>query len=130
MKIEKIKTFFICIGAFIAGIFGFILRDLLQGKRDTANENRARTEELKRQSDTQQSENRRVVEAAREQQSNNGEAITGIDEASDIIREIRTKQQIVEDSNALDEWYCSQLFSDNNSSTNRKINNIGETKWK
>ena len=122
MKIEKIKTFFICIGAFIAGIFGFILRDLLQGKRDTANENRARTEELKRQSDTQQSENRRVVEAAREQQSNNGEAITGIDEASDIIREIRTKQQIVEDSNALDEWYCSQLFSDNNSSANRKIN--------
>lgn len=128
MKIEKIKTFFICIGAFIAGIFGFILRDLLQGKRSTANENRARTEEFKRQSDTQQSENRRVVEAAREQQSNNGEAITGIDEASDIIREIRTKQQIVEDSNALDEWYCSQLFSDNNSSANRKINNIGETK--
>lgn len=120
MKInEKIKTFFICIGAFIAGIFGFILRDLLQGKRDTANENRARTEELKRQSDTQQSENRRVVESAREQQSNNREAITRIEDASEIIREIREKQKIMESSDVLDDWYCCELFSDDNDSNDK-----------
>lgn len=101
-----------CIGSFFVGIFAFICGAILQSKRNTTDENRARVEELKRESDAQQSENRRVVEAAREQQSNNGTAIAGIDDASDIIREIREKQKIVEDGNALDEWYCAELFSD------------------
>lgn len=115
---ERAKKVFMCLGSFFVGIFTFICGAILQGKRNTTNENRARVEELKRKSDSQQSENRRVVEAAREQQSNNGTAVTGIDEASDIIREIREKQKIVEDGHALDEWYCSQLFSNVNNSTN------------
>lgn len=115
---ERAKKVFMCISSFFVGIFACICGAILQGKRNTANENRARVEELKRESDKQQSENRRVIEAARKQQSDNGETITGIDEASDIIREIREKQKIVEDGHALDEWYCSQLFSDVNNSTN------------
>lgn len=102
-----------CLGSFFVGIFTFICGVILQGKRNTTNENRARAEELKRKSDAQQSENRRVVEAAREQQSNNGAAVTGIDEASDIIREIREKQKIVEDSDCLDKWYCGSIVGDN-----------------
>ncbi len=116
---ERAKKIFMCLGSFFAGIVAFIIRAKVCDNRDTANENRARVEELKRESDAQQSENRRVVEAAREQQSNNGEAITGIDEASDIIREIRAKQQIVEDSNSLDEWYCCELFSDDNNNNDK-----------
>lgn len=116
---ERAKKIFMCLGSFFVGIFTCICGIFLQSKRNTANENRARVEELKRESDAQQSENRRVVEAAREQQSNNGEAITGIDEASEIIREIRAKQQIVEDSNILDEWYCCELFSDNNNNNDK-----------
>lgn len=116
---EKAKKVFMCIGSFFVGIFAFICGILLQSKRNTVSENRTRAEELKRESDAQQSENRRVVEAAREQQSNNGEAISGIDEASDIIREIREKQQIVEDGNALDEWYCAELFSDNDNNNDK-----------
>ena len=115
---ERAKKIFMCIGSFFVGIFAFIGGAILQGKRNAANENRARVEELKRESDAQQSENRRVVEAAREQQSNNEEAITRIDEASDIIREIRAKQQILEDSDLCDEWYCAELFSDDNNGTN------------
>lgn len=110
---NEIKKIFGIIAAFFAGIVAIVIRAKVCDNRNTANENRARVEELKRESDAQQSENRRVVEAAREQQSNNGEAITGIDEASDIIREIRAKQQIVEDSDCLDKWYCDNLVGDN-----------------
>lgn len=116
---ERAKKFFMCLGSFFVGIFAFICGGaILQGKRNSTSENRARVEELKRESDEQQSENRRVVEAGREQQSNNAEAITRIDEASDIIREIRAKQQILEDSDVCDQWYCAELFSDDNNNTN------------
>ena len=116
---ERAKKIFMCLGSFFVGIFTFICGTILQSKRDTTNENRARAEELKRESDNQQSENRRVIESAREQQSNNREAITRIDEASEIIREIRAKQQILEDDSSLDEWYCTELFSDDNNSNDR-----------
>ena len=107
-----------CLSSFFVGIFAFICGAILQGKRNTTDENRARVEELKRESDEQQSENRRVVEAAREQQSDNAEAVTGIDEASELIRKIRERQKIVEDDSCLDEWYCCELFSDNDSCPN------------
>ena len=102
-----------CIGSFFVGIFACICGAILQGKRDATSENRARAEELKRESDKQQSDNRRVIESAREQQSNNREAVTRIDEASEIIREIREKQQILEDNDCLDEWYCNSIVGDN-----------------
>lgn len=108
-----------CLSSFFVGIFAFICGAILQGKRNTANENRARVEELKRKSDAQQSENRRVVESAREQQSNNREAITRIEDASEIIREIREKQKIMESSDVLDDWYCCELFSDDNDSNDK-----------
>lgn len=110
---ERTKKIFMCIGSFFVGIFTFICGTILQGKRNTTIENRARVEELKRESDKQQSDNRRVIESAREQQSNNRETIAGIDEASEIIREIRAKQQILEDNDCLDEWYCNSIVGDN-----------------
>ena len=109
---ERAKKIFMCLSSFFVGIFAFICGTILQGKRNTTNENRARAEQLKRESDAQQSENRGVVEAAREQQSNNREAITRIEETSEIIREIREKQQIAEESDICDQWYCAELFSD------------------
>ena len=90
----KTKKILMCIGSFFVGIFAFICGIILQHKRNTTDENRARVEELKRKSDEQQSENRRVIESAREQQSDNRDTITGIDEALGTIREIREKQQV------------------------------------
>lgn len=81
MKInEKIKTFFICIGVFIAGVFGFIFRDLLHNKRNTTDENRDRVEQLKKEAEQQQRDNR--------------ETVSGIDEAIGIITEIKKEQRI------------------------------------
>ena len=105
------------LSSIFVSIFAFICGAILQGKRDTISENRARVEELKRESDKQQSGNRRVIDAAREQQSNNRESITRIDEASEIIREIREKQQILEDDDCLDEWYCNSIVGDDDFGT-------------
>ena len=88
---EKAKKILIGIGTFFAGIFAIIFGTTLQGQRNTADKNRAGVEELKRESAAQQSENRGVVKAARKQQSNNAEAVAGLEEASEIIREIREK---------------------------------------
>lgn len=89
---EKAKKILIGIGTFFVGIFAVIFGATLQGQRNTADKNRARAEELKGKSASQQSENRGVVKAARKQQSNNAEAISGLDEASKIIGKIREKQ--------------------------------------
>lgn len=89
---EKAKKILIGIGTFFVGIFTIIFGATLQGQRNTADENRARAEERKRKSASQQSDNRGVVKAARKQQSNNAEAISGLDEASKIIGKIRETQ--------------------------------------
>lgn len=89
---EKAKKILIGIGTFFAGVFAIIFGATLQGQRNTADKNRVRAEELKRESVAQQSENRGAVKAARKQQSNNTEAVAGLDEASEIIGEIRKKQ--------------------------------------
>lgn len=96
---ERAKKIFMCLGSFFVGIFAFICRTILQSKRNTTDENRARVEELKRR--------------AEQQQSNNRSAVTRIDEASEIIREIRAKQQILEDDDCLDKWYCNSIIGDN-----------------
>lgn len=77
---ERAKKIFMYLGSFFVGIFAFICGAILQGKRNTIDENRARVEELKRRAEQQQSSNR--------------EAVTGIDEALETISEIRKKQQV------------------------------------
>ena len=94
-----------CLGSFFVGIFTFICGIILQNKRNTTNENRARVEELKRR--------------AEQQQSNNRDAIEGIDGALETIAEIRKKQKFLEDSDILDDWYCTELFSDDNNSNDK-----------
>lgn len=77
---ERAKKIFMYLSSFFVGIFAFICGAILQGKRNTIDENRARAEELKRRAEQQQSSNR--------------EAVTGIDEALETISEIRKKQQV------------------------------------
>lgn len=77
---ERAKKIFMYLSSFFVGIFAFICGAILQGKRNTIDENRARAEELKRRAEQQQSSNR--------------EAVTGIDEALETICFIREKQQI------------------------------------
>ncbi len=100
MKNEKsikkvVIGFFVGIGAAIL----FVFRTILQGQRDAANATRDGIAELKR--------------AAEQQQRNNREAVSGIDGALNTIAEIRKNQKYVEDDSVLDQWYCSELFSDN-----------------
>lgn len=95
---ERAKKIFMYLGSFFVGIFTFICGAILHNKRNTANENRARVEELKRESDEQQRDNR--------------EAISGIDEALETITEIR-KNQKVDDRNIDSFNYCECGFDNN-----------------
>lgn len=97
---DKVKKIIYGITAFFAGIFAFILRAKICNHRDTANSTRDRVEELKRRAD--------------EQQSNNRAAIEGIEGALNTIAEIRKNQKYVEDDSTLDQWYCRELFDNNN----------------
>lgn len=104
---EKTKRIFMYIGASIIGIFSFIFGAVLQGKRNSIDENRARAKELKRESNEQQSANRRAIKEARERQSKNKAAISGIDGALETITEIRKKQKHVSESDNLSNSDCS-----------------------
>ena len=97
---EKVKMFFVGIFTAVLGFLAFIGRSLFQDKRNRTDQNRADVERLRRQSE--------------EQQSANSDAIRGIDEALETIGEIRKRKIYMEDSDILDQWYCSQLFSDDN----------------
>lgn len=74
------KKIFTIIAAFFVGIFAFIGRAILQSKRGTTNSNRDRIDECKKR--------------AEQQQSNNRNAIEGIDGAIQTIQSIRKNQQI------------------------------------
>lgn len=74
------KKIFGYIAAFFAGIFTFVIGAVLQNKRNSTNSNRDRIDECKRR--------------AEQQQSNNRDAIEGIDRTIQTIAKIRKNQQI------------------------------------
>lgn len=76
-EIKKICNIII---AFFAGIAAFIIRTKICNHRNTTDSNRNRVEECKRR--------------AEQQQSNNRDAIEGIDGAIQTMSEIRKNQQI------------------------------------
>lgn len=94
------KKVFGYIAAFFSGIFAFVIGAVLQNKRNSTDTDRDRVEELKRRADEQQSNNRATVER--------------IEDALGTIAEIRKNQKYVEDDSSLDQWYCCELFDNNN----------------
>lgn len=77
---NEIKKIIGYIVAFFAGITAFIIRTKICDNRNTTDSNRIRIDECKRR--------------AEQQQSNNREAIEGIDGAIETIQSIRENQQI------------------------------------
>lgn len=77
---NEIKKIIGYIVAFFAGITAFIIRTKICDNRNTTDSNRDRIDECKKR--------------AEQQQSNNREAIEGIDGALETIQSIRKNQQI------------------------------------
>ena len=98
------KKVFGYIAAFFAGIFAFIIRAKICNNRNSTDSNRIRVDECKRR--------------AEQQQSNNRDAIEGIDGALNTIAEIRARQKILEkcdSSDGLNTFDISECDSNSNS---------------
>lgn len=92
---EKIKAFFLGIGTTLSSIVLLFLGVLLHNRRKPVDDYRDRVEECQDRAGKQQSDNR-------EQQSDNSAAVSGIEDALEIVRTVREKQKITKNSSDSD----------------------------